>query len=97
EFNLRSIICQKLLPSANPNFSRIPALEIMIANPIIRKLIREGEDTKITGVMSGSRTEGMMTFNQCLCDRVKAGLITEQVALEVSSNPDQLKMAIQGI
>ena len=38
-----------------------------------------------------------MTFNQCLCDRVKAGLMSEQVALEVTSNPDQLKMSIQGI
>jgi twitching motility protein PilT len=97
EFNLRSIICQKLLPSLNPQFSRVPALEIMIVNPIIRKLLKEGEDTKITQVMGGSRSEGMMTFNQCLCDRVKTGLISEQVALEVSSNPDQLKMAIQGI
>jgi twitching motility protein PilT len=97
EFNLRAIICQKLLPSANPNFQRIPALEIMIVNPIIKKLIKEGEDAKITQVMGGARSEGMMTFNQCLCDRVKTGMITEQVALEVSSNPDQLKMAIQGI
>jgi twitching motility protein PilT len=97
EFNLRAIVCQKLLQSAVAGFSRIPILEIMIANPIIRKLVKEGEDAKITQVMSGARIEGMCTFNQNLCERVKAGLITEQLALEVSSNPDQLKMAIQGI
>jgi hypothetical protein len=39
----------------------------------------------------------MMTFNQCLCERVKQGLVSEQVALEVSANPEQLKMMIQGI
>jgi twitching motility protein PilT len=97
EFNLRSIICQKLLPSINPAFNRVPISEIMIVNPIIKKLIKEGEDAKIAQVMSGARSEGMMTFNQCLCDRVKTGFISEQVALEVSSNPDALKMMIQGI
>ncbi|MEZ0229201.1 MAG: type IV pilus twitching motility protein PilT, partial [Planctomycetota bacterium] len=97
EFNLRSIICQKLLPSINPQFSRVPVLEIMVVNPIIKKLIREGEDVKISQVMSGARSEGMMTFNQCLNERVKQNLISEQVALEVSANPEQLKMMIQGI
>jgi twitching motility protein PilT len=97
EFNLRSIICQKLLPSINPNFSRIPILEVMIVNPIIKKLIKEGEDVKISQVMSGAKAEGMMTFNQSLCERVKQGLVAEQVAIEVSSNPEQLKMMIQGI
>jgi hypothetical protein len=39
----------------------------------------------------------MTTFNINLCDRVKAGLISEPSALECSSNPEQLKMMIQGI
>src|SRR5262245_57056167 len=97
EFNLRSIICQKLLPSINPNFSRVPVLEIMITNPIIKKLIKEGEDMKVSQVMSGAKSEGMQIFNQSLTERVKSGLISEQVALEVSANPEQLKMMIQGI
>ncbi len=97
EFNLRSIICQKLLPSINPGFARVPVLEIMITNPIIKKLIKEGEDVKVSQVMSGAKAEGMQIFNQSLTERVKSGLISEQVALEVSANPEQLKMMIQGI
>ncbi|MBI3724849.1 PilT/PilU family type 4a pilus ATPase, partial [bacterium] len=82
EFNLRAIICQKLLPSINPSFLRVPVLEVMIVNAIIKKLLREGEDGKIPQVIQGCRTEGMMTFNQSLCERVKSGLIAEHVALE---------------
>jgi len=95
EFNLRAIICQKLLPS--PVKGRIPILEVMIVNPAIKKLIKKGEDKRISDVMKASKSDGMMVFNQHLCERVQAGLVEEHVALEMSANPEQLKMAIKGI
>ncbi len=38
-FNLRAIICQKLLPSISREIGRIPAVEIMLANPSVRQFI----------------------------------------------------------
>ncbi len=95
QFNLRAIVCQKLAPS--PRFGRIPLNEILIATPIVKKVLGEGEDAKLTGIIQGARTDGMMTFDQCIVERCKAGFITEEVALEYATNPDQLRLALQGI
>ena len=55
------------------------------------------QDQKITDVIRASRQEGMQDFNQSLCDLVKRGLVSEQVALETSPNPEQLAMNLKGI
>jgi twitching motility protein PilT len=94
-FNLRSIVCQKLVPS--PQFGRIPINEILIANAIVKKMLLEGEDGKLTGIVRGAKQEGMMTFDQCLLERCKAGYVTEEVGLEYAQNPDQFRLALQGI
>ena len=96
EFNLRSIICQKLLKSNDPRFGRIPINEIMISNPAIRKQIKAGEDKKINDVIR-LREDGMMLFDQCICDRYNEGLITKEVALEAATNAEQLKMMMKGV
>jgi len=95
QFNLRAIVCQKLCPS--PRFGRIPINEIMIATPIVKKVLGEGEDGKLPAIIKGARQDGMMSFDQCIVERAKAGLITEEVALEFATNPDQLRLALQGI
>src|SRR5262249_39951965 len=38
-FNLKAVICQKLLPSIKPGIQRVPTNEIMILNPTVRELI----------------------------------------------------------
>jgi twitching motility protein PilT len=94
-FNLRAILCQKLLPS--PKYGRVPINEILISSPIVKKVLMDGEDKKLTGIMAGSRDDGMMTFDQCLVDRCKAGELAEEVAMEFATNPEQLRLALQGI
>ena len=88
---LRAIICQKLLPRAGGG--RTAALEILINSPRIKKLILEGDTTKISAAIQSSRTDGMQTFNQALVDLVKAGKVEEEEALRFSPRPDELKMA----
>jgi twitching motility protein PilT len=92
---LRAIICQKLLLRAQGG--RTAALEILINSPRIKKLILEGETTKIPGAIQSSRSEGMQTFNQALVDLVKAGKVEEAEALRFSPKPDELKMNLKGI
>jgi twitching motility protein PilU len=76
---------------------RVAALEILINSPRIKKLILEGETTKIPAAIQGSRTEGMQTFNQALVDLVKAGKIEDADALRFSPKSDELKMNLKGI
>ncbi|MCA8920916.1 MAG: PilT/PilU family type 4a pilus ATPase [Planctomycetes bacterium] len=95
QFNLRSIICQKLVPS--PVRGRQPINEILIASPIVKKILAEGADKKLNAVMMGGREDGMMTFDQCLLGHCKAGVIEVDMALKYATNPDQFKLRVQGI
>ncbi len=96
-FNLRSIICQKILPSVVRGVPLVPCLEILVANPTVQKVIAEGEDKKLETIIRGGGEEGMQDFNQSLMKLVRDGLIGEKTALDVSSNPEQLKMNLKGI
>ncbi|MCX7806623.1 MAG: PilT/PilU family type 4a pilus ATPase [Planctomycetota bacterium] len=96
-FNLRAVIVQKLLKGATKEVPRVPAVEVMFCNPIVRKLIKENQDGKLPDAIRQGRKDGMQDFNQSLCDLVKAGLITEQTAMENSFNPEQLAMYLKGI
>lgn len=92
---LRAIICQKLLPRAGGG--RTAALEILLNSPRIKKLILEGDTTRIPAAIQSSRSEGMQTFNQALVDLVKAGKVEEAEALQCSPKPDELRMNLKGI
>ncbi|HYF48021.1 MAG TPA: PilT/PilU family type 4a pilus ATPase [Planctomycetota bacterium] len=96
-FNLRAVLVQKLLRGLRPDVPMVPAVEVMLVNPLIKKLIFENEDNKISDVIRSSRNEGMQDFNQSLHDLVKSGLVSEQVALENSPNAEQLVMNLKGI
>jgi len=96
-FTLRAVMVQQLLSGAKKETPMVPAMELMIVNPAIRKLIREGGDEKIGDVVRSSKEEGMQDMNQSLVDLVKKGLITEQTAMEASPNPEALAMNLKGI
>jgi twitching motility protein PilT len=96
-FNLKAIICQKLLPSIKPGVQRVPTNEIMIMNPTIKELIIKGEDKKLPDAIRIGFNEGMLDFTESLTQLVQRGDIERSVALEVAPNPEQLKMALKGI
>jgi len=96
-FTLKAVIVQQLLRGARKDIPMVPAVELMIVNPAIRKLVREGDDEKIMDVIRTGRYEGMQDMNQSMVHLVKAKLITEQVAMEYSPNAEALAMNLKGI
>jgi twitching motility protein PilT len=96
-FNLKAIVCQKLLPSIKPGVQRVPTNEIMIMNPTIRELIIKSEDKKLPDAIKIGFLEGMMDFNESLRQLVERGDVDRATALEVAPNPEALKMAFKGI
>ncbi len=96
-FNLRAIVCQRILPSCKEGVKMVPAVEILFNNPTSTKLIMNGEDKKLADLIRASREEGMQDFNMSLVDLINRGLVSKKVALQYSPNPDQLKMNLQGI
>jgi twitching motility protein PilT len=96
-FNLKCIICQKLLPSIKPGIQRVPTNEIMIMNPTIRELIIKAEDKKLPDAIRIGHLEGMLDFTESLRQLVERGDVERSAALEVAPNPEALKMAFKGI
>ncbi len=94
--NLRAVICQRLMPRAMGK-GVVPALEIMINTSTIRKLLEQDKIDKLAAAIEASAGDGMISFNQTLIRLVNEGLITEDTALDKSTNPDMLRMNLNGI
>jgi twitching motility protein PilT len=90
-FVLEGIMCQSLLPKASGS-GRVLAMEIMIPNSAIRNLIREDKIHQIYSTMqTGQEKFGMQTFNQALATLYFKKQISLQLALAMSSIPDELQ------
>jgi twitching motility protein PilT len=96
-FNLQALICQKLLRTINPDVPRIPAVEVCIVNSTVRKLIAEGRDNDILGVIRNSYGEGMIDFNESLRLLVEDEYLDQATALAAAPNPEELRMRMKGI
>jgi twitching motility protein PilT len=91
---LEGILCQALLPKAEGH-GRAMALEILVPNSAIRNLIREDKVHQIYSMMqTGQDKYGMQTFNQSLATLYHKRQITLEVAMQRSSNTDELKELI---
>jgi twitching motility protein PilT len=93
--NLKSVVAQKLIKGLKKG--RVPTNEIMIVNPIVRKLISEGRDNDIIDAIKMCFQEGMLDFTENLRQLVERGDVDKATALEVAPSPEQLKMALKGI
>ena len=91
---LEGVLCQSLIPKASGK-GRALAIEVMIPNPAIRNLIREDKVHQIYSTMqTGQLKYGMQTYNQSLSDLVLRGEITQDVAINYTSNQDELRELI---
>ena len=78
---LQGVICQQLVPTADGN-GRVVGVEIMMATPAIRNLIRDGKTHQIYSAMQAGGRHGMQTMDQSLADLVRRGYITYEKGLE---------------
>lgn len=97
QFNLRAIICQKLLPSIKEGIPRVPALEIMLVTPPIQKAIEESEDDRLLDIVRSSKNEGMCDFNHSLYKLIQSGMVDSEVAVAASPNSQALEANLQGV
>ena len=95
--NLSAVICQRLMPSVSKDFDRVPAIEVLINNPTVGKLIEEQRDAELGDIINASEAAGMQSFNKSLFELIEKDFISPQVAYEVAPNPDELKMRLKGI
>jgi twitching motility protein PilT len=87
---LQGVVTQALCPRADGT-GRTIITEIMFATPAIRNLIREGKNHQIPSFMQSGGSEGMLSFDQHLADRVRHQLITFDQALELCHSVEEFK------
>jgi twitching motility protein PilT len=95
--SVRAIVSQVLLPSIKEGIDRIPAVEVLMANPAVRKLISEEREADLPSVIRSSQEEGMQDLTDNLCQLVKDGSIDPKDAYKYAPNKEELKMALKGI
>ena len=86
---LQGIITQQLLPTADGS-GRVAACEVLVPNPAVRNLIREGKTHQIYSVLQTSSAAGMQTMDASLATLVRTEKITRKFAETRSSTPEEL-------
>ncbi len=84
---LLGVLAQTLLLRADGR-GRMPAIEMLVATPAIRNLIREGKTFQIPSMIETGLKEGMMSLDQCLRDLLRRGLITSEDAFRRATDKD---------
>jgi twitching motility protein PilT len=93
--SIQGVVSQVLIPAANSS-GRVAGVEVMVATPAIRNLIREGKVHQIRSAMQAGGRHGMQTMDQSLARLVRNGRITLAAATERASNTEDLLNLIGG-
>ena len=88
---------QKLLPTLHAHIHRIPAIEILLNNAVVRKHILEGREGELREYLKSieARQTGMQDFNWHLVKLVEEEFISLRVAEEASPNIDEFRMMLK--
>jgi twitching motility protein PilU len=93
--NLRGIISQRLIPKVGGG--RVPAIEIMLATPLIANLIHKGNVHEIKAIMAKSRDLGMCTFDQALYDLCASQQVEHEVAMRYADSQNELRLQLKDL
>jgi len=93
--NLHAVVCQRLIPDVDGKL--IPAVEILINTPTVRKLLQKGRLNLLSTAIQTGRADGMQSFNHSVYEHIINGRITEAQGLKTATNPEALRMNLQGI
>ncbi|HMM21358.1 MAG TPA: type IV pilus twitching motility protein PilT [Selenomonadales bacterium] len=86
---LQGIVAQQLLPRQDGQ-GRVAALEILVATPAVRNIIREAKTHQLGSVLQTSAKAGMQTMDGSLRDLVRKGTVTYEEAVARASDPETL-------
>lgn len=91
---LKAIVSQRLVPNIQGAGERIVACEILINNPAISAIIREGKMHLIDNVIETSSADGMILMEKHLYNLFIQKKISKESAYYFAIRPDQIKKMI---
>jgi len=91
---LMAICSQRLVPSIGGG--RVVAAEVLIANPAVRNIIREGKSHQLDAVIQTGADQGMQTMDRTLVNLVQNGTITYDSAREFAVDLTEFERLMRG-
>ena len=93
---IEGVLSQTLLPTKDGK-GRRAAVEVMVASPAIRNMIRDEKTHQIPGVIETSQRLGMQTLDQALAEIYHTGLVDLDQILQKANNPENLQKLLRPI
>jgi len=90
---LLGVLCQALIPKADGS-GRIAAVEIMLANPAIRNLIREGKIHQLPNVIRTHAQLGMELLDQALVNLYRRRIINHENLFAFCNDRDEVEKLV---
>ncbi len=87
---LQGVVTQQLLPTAD-GAGRVAACEVLVPNPAVRNLIREGKTHQIYSVLQTGSAQGMQTMDAALVSLIRTGKVSQKQAESRSQAPEELR------
>jgi twitching motility protein PilT len=91
---LMAICSQRLVPSIGGG--RVAASEILIANPAVRNIVREGKTHQLEAVIQTGAEHGMQSMDKTLVELIHNGTITYEDARMVAVDIEELDRLMRG-
>ena len=91
---LMAVCAQRLVPAIGGG--RVVAAEIMVANPAIRSLIREGKTHQLDNAIQTGADVGMQTMDRTLAKLVQTGVISYESAREYAVDVTEFDRLVRG-
>ncbi len=91
---LQGIIAQQLLPRQGGG--RVAAVELLLATPAVRNVIREGKAHQIPSIIQTAAKNGMQTMDTALRDLYRRGLVSYDEAAARAIDPETFSRLVTG-
>lgn len=90
---ISAVVSQRLVPTLSGG--RTPAVEIMMATPAVKNIIREGKTFMIDNIIQTSADSGMVSLETSLARLVHQGVVSEEVALSYALRPSDFESKLR--
>jgi twitching motility protein PilT len=94
--SLAGVISQQLLPRADGK-GRVPAVEVLIATPAVRNLIRQGKTALLRSQLTLERGAGMLELDRSLARLARQGLLDPERARLLARVPTEFDALLREI
>jgi twitching motility protein PilT len=91
---LRGVVCQRLVPRVGGG--RVPVMEVLVNNGrVADRIVDPNTTAEIHEIIGEGAFYGMQTFDESIISLLSQGLVSKQDALEASSNPHDMTLAME--